>query len=79
LGHTLGAAGAIDAVLAAHGIAAGEALPCRNLDAPDPDCPVTPARSVAVPGWGAPGPRAYLVNSFAFGGHNVTLVLTPPG
>jgi 3-oxoacyl-(acyl-carrier-protein) synthase len=40
---------------------------------------VTPARSVAVPGWGAPGPRAYLVNSFAFGGHNVTLVLTPPG
>ena len=82
LGHSLGAAGAIDAVLAAHGIAAGEALPCRNLDALDPECPVTPARTVAVPGWGTqglgvPGRRAFLVNSFAFGGHNATLVLLP--
>ncbi|MFI5400280.1 MAG: beta-ketoacyl-[acyl-carrier-protein] synthase family protein [SAR324 cluster bacterium] len=77
LGHSIGAAGAIDAVLAAHGVAAGEAIPCHNLDVPDPECPVTPARTVAVPGWGVEGKRAFLVNSFAFGGHNATIVLVP--
>jgi 3-oxoacyl-[acyl-carrier-protein] synthase II len=77
LGHTIGAAGAIDAVLAAFGLVAGQAVPCRNLDAPDPECAVRPARNVNLEAVGAGGPAAYLVNSFAFGGHNVTLVLTP--
>lgn len=77
LGHTIGAAGAIDAVLAAHGIGSGEAVPCRNLDAVDPECAIRPARAVRLEGWGEAGRTAFLVNSFAFGGHNVTLVLTP--
>ena len=78
LGHALGAAGAIDAALAAHGAEAGEAIPCHNLEVPDLECPVMPARTVAVPGWGEKGKQAILVNSFAFGGHNATLVLVPP-
>ncbi len=77
LGHTIGAAGAIDAVLAAHGIGNGEAVPCRNLDAVDPECAIRPARAARLEEWGEAGRTAYLVNSFAFGGHNTTLVLTP--
>jgi len=78
LGHTIGAAGAIDAVLAAFGVVAGQAVPCRNLDAPDPHCAIRPAREVHLAAPGPGGPAVYLVNSFAFGGHNATLVLTPP-
>jgi 3-oxoacyl-[acyl-carrier-protein] synthase II len=88
LGHTLGAAGAIDAVLAAYGLGAGEVVPCRNLDTLDVACAIRPARSVRLAPSGPPalsaptGPlvaSATLVNSFAFGGHNATLVLTPDG
>jgi 3-oxoacyl-[acyl-carrier-protein] synthase II len=74
LGHTLGAAGAIDVVLAAHGVGVGEVVPCRNLDAPDPECPVRPARESRLVRSEA---RAFLVNSFAFGGHNATVVVMP--
>jgi 3-oxoacyl-[acyl-carrier-protein] synthase II len=72
LGHTLGAAGAIDAVLAADGLHRGTVLPMQHLERLDPECPIVPA----LPGQAAPGPgRAILVNSFAFGGHNGCLVL----
>jgi len=71
LGHTMGAAGAIDAVLACHGLATGAPpvpLRCAELD---PDCPVRAAAG------GPPPAGAVLVNAFAFGGHNTTLAFTP--
>jgi 3-oxoacyl-(acyl-carrier-protein) synthase len=75
VGHTIGAGGAIDMVLAVHGFASSEVVPCRNLDAPDPECAIVPARSPkkADPAHGS----AVLVNSFAFGGHNAVLVVLP--
>jgi 3-oxoacyl-[acyl-carrier-protein] synthase II len=81
LGHTLGAAGAIDAALAVLGLESGRVVPLRYLDTPDPDCPVHPAREAAHPRLGealdAPpdgGAPVVLVNAFAFGGHNVSLL-----
>jgi 3-oxoacyl-[acyl-carrier-protein] synthase II len=48
--------------------------PTANLDDPDPECDLDHVR-------GAPrtGPvRAALTNSFAFGGHDVSLLFAPP-
>ncbi len=75
LGHTLGAAGAVDAALAVRGLTRGQAVPCTHLEQLDPDCPVQPALVPDLPVLAADD--ALLVNSFAFGGHNVTLVLAP--
>jgi dodecanoy-ACP synthase len=85
LGHTLGAAGAIDAVLAVQGLASGQVPPLPHLapdEPPGPDCPIRPARSARQPHVGPAGDaaRAVLVDSFAFGGHNTALLLGPaPG
>ncbi|KIE27920.1 beta-ketoacyl synthase [Streptomyces sp. MUSC 125] len=73
-GHLLGASGAVEAAFCALAVA-GHAVPAtRNLDVPDPACRldhVTTART---------GPQtAVLSNSFAFGGHNISLVFAPPG
>ena len=74
-GHTIGAAGAVDAVLAVYGFGTKEVVPCRNLDVPDPACNVNPARSSR--NTAPPDSCAVLVNSFAFGGHNASIVLKP--
>ena len=73
-GHLLGAAGAVEAAATALAIAENTLPPTRNLDDPDPECAlehVTTARSLPV--------TAAVSNSFAFGGHNVSLVFTRPG
>lgn len=80
LGHTLGAAGAIDAVLGVCSLRTGQAPPLRYRSQPDPECPIHAAATDAVPALApdAAADRAVLVNSFAFGGHNSCLVLGPP-
>jgi len=76
LGHTLGAAGAIDAVLAVQGLRTGEVVPLAGLERPDPDCPIHPAREAAQPAL-RDSEAAVLVEAFAFGGHNAALLLAP--
>ena len=73
-GHLLGASGAVEVVATALAVGRGVLPPTANLDDPDPRCDLDHVR-------GAPrtGPvRAALSNSFAFGGHDVSLLLTPP-
>jgi len=72
-GHLVGAAGAVEAVLALLSASAGQVPPTANLDELDPEMHIDVVsgepRSVA--------PAPVLSNSFGFGGHNATLVLVP--
>ena len=70
LGHTIGAAGAIEAVFSVLSLRDGVIPPTVNYEHPDPDCePVCVATELR------PVPlRTVLSNSFAFGGINATLV-----
>jgi 3-oxoacyl-[acyl-carrier-protein] synthase II len=72
-GHMLGASGAVEAAATILAISRGELPPTHNLDDPDPDCDLDHVRGSA-----RPGPvRVAISNSFAFGGHNVSLVFGP--
>ncbi|BFV55174.1 beta-ketoacyl-ACP synthase II [Kitasatospora sp. CMC57] len=73
-GHLLGAAGAVEAVVSVLAVAWGELPPTVNLDDPDPACDLDHVRSTARTG----RVRAALSNSFAFGGHNLSLIFGPP-
>ncbi len=70
-GHALGAAGAIEAIIAMLVAARGEIPPTINNDDPDPacdlDCVPNVKRSQRV--------RVAMSNSFGFGGHNATIAL----
>jgi 3-oxoacyl-[acyl-carrier-protein] synthase II len=77
LGHTLGAAGAIDAVLATRSLRTGHVVPLAALGQLDPACDVNPAREAEQPGL-QEADAAVMVNAFAFGGHNATLLFGPP-
>jgi 3-oxoacyl-[acyl-carrier-protein] synthase II len=74
IGHTLSAAGAIEAVFSLMAIRTGKLPPTINYDMPDPEIPldVVPnfARDAAI--------TTVLSNSFGFGGQNVSLVLSSP-
>ncbi|MFI6743628.1 beta-ketoacyl-[acyl-carrier-protein] synthase family protein [Nonomuraea sp. NPDC050451] len=72
IGHALGASGAIEAVISVLTLRERAVHPTANLDRQDPACPVD---VVTAPRPIVPGP--VLSNSFAFGGHNATLVFTP--
>ncbi|MFI7703189.1 beta-ketoacyl-[acyl-carrier-protein] synthase family protein [Nonomuraea sp. NPDC049480] len=74
LGHAIGAAGAIEAVVSVLTLHKRLMHPTINLDVQDPACEIDVVRR---PRSLAPG--AVLSNSFAFGGHNASLVFTPPG
>ncbi len=71
IGHTLGAAGAVEAVAALMALHKGIVHPTRNLQNRDPECDLdyvpNTAREAKV--------RAVLSNSFGFGGHNSTVIL----
>lgn len=74
IGHTLGAAGAIEAAITALSIARGVMPPTMGLEEVDPSCRlehVTAARRGPV--------RAAMSNSFGFGGTDSVLVFTEPG
>jgi 3-oxoacyl-[acyl-carrier-protein] synthase II len=71
IGHTLSAAGAIEAVFSLLSLEMGFLPPTINYDVPDPDIPLD---VVANTGRDAQI-RTVLSNSFGFGGQNVCLVL----
>jgi 3-oxoacyl-[acyl-carrier-protein] synthase II len=75
LGHTLGAAGAIDAVLAVQSLMSGQVVPQNSAGVWDAECPINPALEPARPALLENG-AAVLVNAFAFGGHNATLAFS---
>ena len=70
IGHTIGAAGAIEGVVCVLSIVNGIIPPTINLDEPDPELDLdyvpNQARKQDI--------KVAISNSFAFGGHNVTLV-----
>jgi 3-oxoacyl-[acyl-carrier-protein] synthase II len=76
IGHTLGAAGAVEAVATVETLRTRVIPPTVGYEVPDPDLDLD-----FVPGEARPlvlgngHPPAAISNSFAFGGHNVTLVL----
>ena len=69
-GHSLGAAGALEAVASVFTILQGTITPTINLDEPDPQCDLdyvpNIARSQAV--------HTVMSNSFGFGGQNCSLI-----
>ena len=71
LGHTMGAASAIEAIACAIAIEEEEIPPTANFETPDPECNIdcvpNKARSKCL--------KVVLNNSFAFGGNNSCLVL----
>jgi 3-oxoacyl-[acyl-carrier-protein] synthase II len=72
IGHTLGAAGAIEAAACALAIQKGILPPTINYETPDPECSLdvipNKAREVKI--------SAAISNSFGFGGQNGVLVFT---
>ena len=69
-GHLLGASGAAEAAATALSIARGLLPPTRNLDDPAPEFALDHVRGVAR----RSEVRCALSNSFAFGGHNLSLL-----
>ncbi len=71
-GHLLGGAGAIEAVACTLALNHGLLPPTINLENPDPACDLdyvpNMAREVKV--------NAVMSNSFGFGGHNATLIIS---
>ena len=71
IGHLIGAAGAMEALVSVLAIRDGVVPPTINLENPDPDCDLdyvpNTAREMPV--------RAVLSNSFGFGGQNAALVI----
>jgi 3-oxoacyl-[acyl-carrier-protein] synthase II len=75
LGHTLGAAGAVEAAITALALSQRELPPTAGLEEPDPAL----AAMQHVRGTGVAGrARAALSSSFGFGGSNTVLALTEP-
>jgi 3-oxoacyl-[acyl-carrier-protein] synthase II len=76
IGHLLGAAGAVEAVATVETLLTRVIPPTLGYEIPDPDLDLD-----YVPGEARPllpsngGPPVAVSNSFAFGGHNVALVL----
>lgn len=70
IGHTLGAAGAIEAIVCVQSLREGIVTPTINLENPDPACNLdyTPTRSKKKV------LRNVLSNSFGFGGQNCSLL-----
>ncbi len=70
-GHTLGAAGGIEAVISALVCREGKIPPTINFHEKDPDCDL----NYATDGMVERPVRLALSNSFGFGGHNVCLAI----
>jgi 3-oxoacyl-[acyl-carrier-protein] synthase II len=70
IGHTLGAAGAIESIACIKAIETGTIPPTINYEHPDPECDLD-----YVPNAARQAPiRTAMKNSFGFGGHNATLI-----
>ena len=69
IGHLLGGAGAVEAVICLMAMRDGFLPPCVNVETPDPACTfdlIRAPRTAAL--------RSALTNSFGFGGSNATLI-----
>ena len=70
LGHTMGAASAIEAAVCALALSDGRIPPTINLEEPDPECDldVVPgvARAVQI--------QTAMNNAYAFGGNNASVI-----
>ncbi len=71
-GHLLGASGALEALICVKALQDGVMPPTINYETPDPECDLDYVPNVARP--------AHLThvmsNSFGFGGHNATIILS---
>lgn len=80
IGHLLGAGGAVEAIATVQALNDRVAPPTLNYETPDPDCDLdyvpNESRPLEVVGVGAP---IAMSPSFAFGGHNVALVIKGAG
>lgn len=70
IGHTLGAAGAIEAIICLLAMRDGKLPPTINYETPDPECDLDCVPNVARDA----KVDITLSNSFGFGGHNVSLI-----
>jgi 3-oxoacyl-[acyl-carrier-protein] synthase II len=76
IGHLLGAAGAVEAVVTVETLQTGVIPPTLNYEVPDPELDLDYVPDEARPLVTGNGrPPVALSNSFAFGGHNVALVI----
>jgi 3-oxoacyl-[acyl-carrier-protein] synthase II len=71
LGHTMGAASAIESLVCALAIRDGVVPPTANYDTPDPECDLDCVPNAAR----EMGIKIVLNNAAAFGGNNASLVL----
>jgi len=70
-GHTLGAAGGIEAAIAAKVMQTGMAPPTINYETPDPECDLNYVPNTAQK---LEAPKAAISDNLGFGGHNAALV-----
>ena len=73
VGHTLGAAGALEAIVCALSVARECVPPTTGFAEPDEQCAV---QVLSEPAYGRPQ-KVALTNSLGFGGHNACLALAP--
>ncbi len=71
-GHTLGAAGALEAVLCVMALGRQVMPPTINQERPDPECDLDYVANRSRPA----SFEVALTNSFGFGGHNATLIFS---
>ena len=69
-GHTLGASGAIEAIITAEALHRQVAPPTINYKVPDPECDIDKAANAAK----SLEMEYAMSNSFGFGGHNASLI-----
>ncbi len=73
-GHMLGASGVVEASISVLAMLHGLLPPTFNLDDPDPDCDLDHIRKDAR----ATQVELVMSNSFGFGGHNISLIMSRP-
>ena len=79
LGHLLGAAGAVEAILGVQALQNGTLPRSINSDPLDPEIELAVTCKAPVELSGTGSERLMLKNAFGFGGHNISLVLSAPG
>jgi 3-oxoacyl-[acyl-carrier-protein] synthase II len=73
LGHLLGASGSVEAVICVHALRDGIVPPTINYHTPDPACDLDYVPNQARP---VASLEHVMSNSFGFGGHNGTIILS---